>query len=77
MTNRRVMWRVKKIKFGDKNKAFHMTIFIFFNRPQNISFYGETLQMCLDCEYLNKNYQFLNFRIYFLGRGSICTREPN
>jgi hypothetical protein len=43
----------KKIKFGTKNKAFHTTIFIFLHRPQNVLVFGETLQTCLDCEFVN------------------------
>jgi hypothetical protein len=44
---------VKKINFGAKNKAFHMTIFVFLHRSQNVSVFGKTLQTRLDCEYVN------------------------
>jgi hypothetical protein len=69
---------VKKIKFGAKHKAFHMPIFDFLHRPQNVSVFGETLQTRLDCEYVNANFlsNFLTFRNMFF-RGGICNREPN
>jgi hypothetical protein len=43
----------KKIKFDAKNKAFHMTIFVFLYKSQNVSVFGKTLQTRLDCEYVN------------------------
>jgi hypothetical protein len=71
---------VKKIKFDAKNKAFHISIFVFLHRPQNISIFGETLQTRLDCEYVNEkklvNF-FLHSKLYFLDRGSVCIQELN
>jgi hypothetical protein len=70
----------KKTNFGAKNKAFHMIMFIFFTWTKKVSVFGETLQMYLDCGYLNaKNLVnfFLHSKICFLDRGSICIQEPN
>jgi hypothetical protein len=60
---------VKKIKFGAKNKVFHMTIFVFSHRPQNVSVFGGTLQSCLDDEYVNAKIlvNFLTFQSMFFG----------
>jgi hypothetical protein len=55
---------VKKIKFGAKNKTFHITIFIFLHRPQNVSIFGKTLQTRLDYEYKNAK-NLINFILMF------------
>jgi hypothetical protein len=71
---------IKNIKFGAKNKTFHMIIFIFLHRPQKVSVFDKTLQTHSDCGYVNAKINcqfFLHFEIYFLGRGTVCTWEPN
>jgi hypothetical protein len=55
---------VKKIKFGAKNKTFHIIIFVFLQRPQNISVFSKTLQTYLDCEYVNAK-KLVNFFLTF------------
>jgi hypothetical protein len=52
---------VKNIKFGAKNKAFDMIIFIFLHGSQKVSVFGETLQIDLDCGYVNTIFSVIFF----------------
>jgi hypothetical protein len=69
---------VKKTIFGAKYKTFQKKM-CFLHRAQKISVFHETWRMHIYCgnvhvEFFVKN--FRHFKIFFFGKGSICTHEP-